>query len=68
MVMAQDGGKSNDERELIALRHLRDTIRGMRYGTITVIVQDGIVVQIDRTEKTRLDYSRECFLGDGGGI
>jgi hypothetical protein len=61
-------GKKDDERELIALRRLRDAIRGMRYGTITVIVQDGVVVQIDRTEKIRLDYSRAEIQRDGSGI
>jgi hypothetical protein len=66
--VGQEKGKSSHERETIVLRHLRDAIRGMRFGTITIVVQDGIVVQIDRTEKTRLDYSREYVLGDGGGI
>ena len=64
--MAQANGKSKDEREAIALRHVRDAIRAIRYGSVTVIIQDGIVVQIDSTEKTRLDYGR--LNADGGGI
>ncbi|MDO8586210.1 MAG: YezD family protein [Armatimonadota bacterium] len=48
------------------MRHLRNAIRGIRYGSVTVIVQDGIVVQIDRTEKTRLDY--DALHRDGAGI
>jgi hypothetical protein len=34
--------------------HIRDALRGLRYGTVNVIVQDGVVVQIDRTEKRRV--------------
>lgn len=37
-----------------ALRDIRDALRGLQYGSITVIVQDGVVVQIERTEKRRL--------------
>lgn len=29
-------------------------IKDMKYGTITVIVQDGKVIQIDKTDKIRL--------------
>ena len=36
------------------LRHVRDALRGLKFGTVTLIVQDGVVVQIDRTEKRRL--------------
>ncbi|MCR4792100.1 MAG: YezD family protein [Lachnospiraceae bacterium] len=31
-----------------------DLLKGMRYGTITVIVQDGRIIQMDKTEKHRL--------------
>ena len=30
-------------------------LRGLRYGTVTVVVQDGVVVQVERTEKFRLE-------------
>ncbi len=36
------------------LKVLADALRGIRYGTVTVIIQDGRVVQIDRTERQRL--------------
>jgi len=35
------------------LRRLGDALRGLRYGSVVAIVQDGVVVQIERTEKTR---------------
>ena len=37
-----------------ALERVRDALRDLRYGTVTVIVQDGIVIQVDRTERLRL--------------
>ena len=40
-----------------ALARIGDALRGLRYGAVLAIVQDGVVVQIERTEKTRLDKS-----------
>ena len=40
-----------------ALPRIGDALRGLRYGSVLAIVQDGVVVQIERTEKTRLDKS-----------
>ena len=37
----------------LALRRIGDALRGLRYGSVLVVVQDGVVVQIERTEKTR---------------
>ncbi len=39
------------------LQAVAEAMRGVRYGTITVIIQDGRVVQIDRTERRRLKDS-----------
>lgn len=36
------------------IAHIREALRGLRYGAVNVIVQDGVVVQIDRTEKRRV--------------
>ena len=36
-----------------ALPKIGDALRGLRYGSVLAIVQDGKVVQIERTEKTR---------------
>ena len=33
---------------------IRTVLQGLRFGSVTIIVQDGVVVQIDRTEKRRL--------------
>jgi hypothetical protein len=36
------------------LDQIKDSLQGLRYGAVQIIVQDGVVVQIDRTEKRRL--------------
>ncbi|MDX1948290.1 MAG: YezD family protein [Pirellulaceae bacterium] len=36
------------------LQQIADALRGLKFGTITIIVQDGVVVQLERTEKRRL--------------
>lgn len=33
---------------------IADMIKGIRYGSITIIVQDGKIIQIDKTEKLRI--------------
>ena len=36
------------------LREVAAALRGMRFGSVTIVVQDGVVIQIDKTEKRRL--------------
>jgi hypothetical protein len=45
-----DRGNAVDD----ALNQIRDSLRGLRFGSVNIIVQDGVVIQIDRTEKRRL--------------
>ncbi len=33
---------------------LEEMLRGMKYGSITLIIQDGRIIQIDKTEKHRI--------------
>jgi len=44
-------GAEDDET---ALRRIEAALRGLRYGTVTAVVQNGVVVQVERTEKVRL--------------
>ncbi|MBI2827033.1 MAG: YezD family protein [Planctomycetia bacterium] len=37
-----------------ALALVRQALGGLRYGQIAITVQDGVVIQIERTERTRL--------------
>lgn len=32
-----------------------EALEGLKFGQLTVVVHDGVVVQIDRTERRRLD-------------
>jgi hypothetical protein len=41
-----------------AINEIRDSLRGLRFGSVNIIVQDGVVIQIDRTEKNRLRTNR----------
>jgi hypothetical protein len=36
------------------MAQIRQSLKGLQFGTVTIIVQDGVVVQIERTEKRRL--------------
>ena len=38
-------------------QQIQDALRGLRYGSVNIIVQDGVIVQVDRTEKRRLRHS-----------
>ncbi len=46
------------DRTRDALERIQTALHGLRYGTVTAVVQDGIVVQVDRTEKFRIDRTR----------
>ncbi len=48
-----DGGTAVD-RTRDALDRITAALRGLRYGTVTAVVQDGVVVQVERTEKIRI--------------
>jgi len=39
-----------------AIARISDALRGLRFGSVNMIVQDGVVVQIERTEKLRLRH------------
>jgi hypothetical protein len=43
-----------DDKVEAVLAQVRELLDGVRFGSITLVVQDGVVVQIDRTEKRRL--------------
>jgi hypothetical protein len=59
---------SPDRREEIALEEIRKALAGLAFGCVTIIVQDGIVVHIDKTSKQRMDYSALEKVYGGEGI
>jgi hypothetical protein len=42
-----------------ALNHVRHALRGLEYGEISIVVQDGVVIQIERTERTRIRQKKK---------
>lgn len=59
---------TQDERTELALRRIRAMLEGLQFGSITILVQNGIVVQIDKTAKERVDYSELDNVSGGEGI
>ena len=49
-----DGGQSVHEQHVRAIERLSAALRGLRFGVVTAVVHDGVVVSIERTEKLRL--------------
>jgi hypothetical protein len=47
-------GQSSEQELQLSLEQIGGALRGLKFGSVNVIVQDGVVVQIDRTEKLRL--------------
>ena len=38
----------------LAMQTIADALRGLRFGSVTIVVQDGAIVQVERIEKKRL--------------
>jgi hypothetical protein len=45
-------------------RQVHEALRVIRYGTVTLVIQDGKVIQIDKNEKIRLSR-QEHIHGSG---
>jgi hypothetical protein len=52
----EDGDEAEDRDD--ALARVEAALRGLQFGTVTLVIQDGAVVQIERMEKLRLDARR----------
>jgi hypothetical protein len=38
-------------------QQVEDALRGLQFGSVTLLVQDGVVVQVERTERQRYQRS-----------
>ena len=38
----------------VDLEPIRAAIKGLRFGEVRIVIQDGVVIQIDRMEKQRI--------------
>jgi hypothetical protein len=56
--MEQSGAGARDTEQEPALRFIEEALRDLRFGTVTVTVHDGAVVQVERTEKKRVPPTR----------
>jgi len=56
---------SNDTWSADLEKLVRDALRSIRYGAVTLVVQDGVVIQVDKSEKIRL--GRQGHI-NGSGI
>lgn len=49
--------KSSDNARQITeveWEQVRQSLNGLSFGSVSIVVQDGVIVQIDRTEKRRI--------------
>jgi hypothetical protein len=54
--LAQPGREANLRW---AVRQIEESLRSLRFGSITLVVQDGVIVQVDRVVKTRYPRGEE---------
>lgn len=54
ITLNSDSGDLNDSLTPDWIALVREKVEGLRYGVVQLIVHDGRVTQIERTEKTRL--------------
>jgi len=59
--MAQSPEPWNKELE----RLVREALESIRFGTVSLVVQDGRVIQVDKSEKIRINRVGHI---DGSGI
>jgi Uncharacterized small protein len=38
----------------VSIKDIEEMVRSIKYGSITIVIQDGIIVQIEKNEKIRI--------------
>ena len=51
---SSSGAPSGAENIGPVLERVQEALRGLQYGEVTVTVQDGVAVQVERTDRVRL--------------
>jgi hypothetical protein len=52
---AARGGPLPADAEIeLAIGRVREALRGLSFGQVTIVIHDGAVVQVERTEKIRI--------------
>lgn len=52
--MAEQHDKPGTTLTELQLKKIQEAVRDIRYGAVTLVIQDGRLIQIDRSEKIRL--------------
>jgi len=60
MAEATDNTKKGPAGQPAWLNVVQKNVESLRFGVVQIIVHDSKVVQIDRTERTRLDTTCSC--------
>jgi hypothetical protein len=50
---AAPGPASREQNLHWALRQIEQALRDLRFGALTLVVQDGVIVQVERVERYR---------------
>jgi len=58
-------GETSDKWNPDLEKMVREALKAIRFGTVTLVIQDGLVIQVDKNEKIRL--SRQGHI-HGSGI
>lgn len=53
--MSESSNRPNTALTEAQLRKIQEAVRDIRYGTVLLVIQDGRLIQIDRSEKIRLN-------------
>ena len=51
----------SEETEIKLAERIVQALRGLRYGSVEIVVHDGRVVQFERRERVRLDRNEEAL-------
>lgn len=62
MSSSESRGARTDTQREAEWAQIQEALRGLRYGAVNIVVQDGVVVQIDRTEKRRLRQNHHATI------
>lgn len=54
MSVSDNDTRAAETRREAELAQIQEALRGLRFGSVNIVVQDGVVVQIDRIEKRRI--------------
>jgi hypothetical protein len=57
--------RDRQEIDSHVVKAILDAIRGLQFGQVRVVVHDSRVIQVEKTERTRLDIESPFEKGEG---